>query len=57
MSPRYTRLPPNLLKALDGAAEPDIVEPTRAKEYGIVEDTLELPKTGTNGMGVAVWNA
>jgi ATP-dependent protease ClpP protease subunit len=55
MGSRY-RLPPELLNALDGRAKPAILEPPDAKKYGIVEDILELAKTGPDGMNVAIWN-
>ena len=41
--------------SLHGQADPTIVEPPKAKTYGLVEDIVELSKTGADGMGVAVW--
>jgi ATP-dependent protease ClpP protease subunit len=51
------KLPDKYLQALDGQADPEIIEPADAKNYGLVEDILELAKTGADGMRVAVWTA
>jgi ATP-dependent protease ClpP protease subunit len=51
------KLPDKYLQALDGQADPEIIEPADAKNYGLVEDILELAKTGADGMKVAVWTA
>jgi ATP-dependent protease ClpP protease subunit len=50
-----TKLPDKYLQTLDGQADPAIIEPVDAKKYGLVEDILELAKTGADGMKVAVW--
>jgi hypothetical protein len=51
------KLPDKYLQALDGQADPEIIEPADAKNYSLVEDILELAKTGADGMKVAVWTA
>ena len=46
---------PSKILLWHGQADPTIVEPPKAKTYGLVEDIVELSKTGADGMGVAVW--
>jgi ATP-dependent protease ClpP protease subunit len=48
-------LPSKILQTLDGQADPTIVEPPEAKTYGLVEEIVELGKTGAGDMNVAVW--
>ena len=51
-----TMIDAGLLKVMDGESNtPIIMNPTEAKECGIVEDILDLPQTGADGMQVAVW--
>lgn len=51
-----TDIPKDVLDALDGGAPPTIVEPATAQTLRLIEQVCELPKTGSNGMNVAVWN-
>jgi ATP-dependent protease ClpP protease subunit len=46
-----TKLPANLLNAIGGEAPPAIISPEDARGYGIIEDVLELGKSGR----IAVW--
>jgi ATP-dependent protease ClpP protease subunit len=45
----------DLLGTLDGTNRPAIIKPQDAKKLGIVDDVRELPKTGAQGMAIAVW--
>jgi ATP-dependent protease ClpP protease subunit len=52
-----TDIPKDVLDSLEGGTAPTIIEPARAKVLRIIDDVCELPKTGNDGMKVAIWNA
>jgi hypothetical protein len=51
-----TQLSEKILDALDGNADPAILDAAEAKAKGVVEDIGELAKNGADGMAVAIWN-
>ena len=51
-----TKLPDDVLDALDGNGDPVILDPAEAKARGLVEEIRELDKSGAGGMAIAVWN-
>ena len=52
---RHTEAGDDILNALDGTSGPVILDPTKAKEFGFVDDVVELGDKGADGMNVAVW--
>lgn len=51
------QIPTDILQTLDGQSPSVILSPEKAKEFGLVEDVLNLSKSGASGMKVAVWTA
>ena len=52
-----TKVPADILKALDGRSSYVILSPAEAKSFGIIEDFFDIEKKRDDGVKVAVWSA
>lgn len=51
-----TKADTDIFQALDGTSAPKILMPEEAKALGFINNILDLGKTGSNSMPIAVWN-